>query len=297
MFKFMYNEFSRNVGAYPWRSISFMLSFACTYFILIFTSFGIKNLFYTFESTTANYELMLVLKPDVSDPVIENLKAEILGIDKSLELMIMSNEQVYNFMIEEDVQKSAVGLKYEDINDYVPKLIKVDFPNQSSIQKIVLASKIKKRFIIQNGVADIATPFPKLHKVAELYLENRWGLFMFMLALYLSVFILLYLLLTLSLKEHKNKINLFRILGFKKNIIRWPLILEGTFLSLAGFIFAMTAMYSVFLQMSEEYSSLVQLQFFSGFEFMMHLALCVSVVFFLTTLLTQKIISDDFIEN
>jgi cell division protein FtsX len=296
MFKFMYSEFSRNISAYPWRSISFMLSFACTYFILIFTSFGIKNLFYTFETSTKSYEVMVILKPDTSLPVIEKIKSEIGEMNKDLTLKSLGTREVYEYMISGDIQKS-IQLEYSEVENYIPKLIKVEFNKLSSLKKIVLATKIKNNFSGREGISDIATPFPKLHKLAELYLENRFGLFLFMATLYFSVFILLYLLLTLSLKEHKNKINLFRILGFKKNIIRWPLILEGTFLSLAGFIFAMSAMYSVYIQMNEEYSSLFQLQFFSIFEFFMHLILCVSVVFFLTTLLTQKIISDDFIEG
>lgn len=296
MLKFMYSEFSRNISAYPWRSISFILSFACTYFILIFMSFGIKNIFYTFENSTANYEVLVILKPEVSDAAIENIKNELIALQDDLDLSVQTNQDVFNYMID-DVQKASIDLKYEDVESYIPKLLKIKFPNHSSLQKIILASQIKKNFSEKNVVSDIATPYPKLHKLAEIYLENRMGLFFFMATLYFSVFILLYLLLTLSLKEHKNKINLFRILGFKKNIIRWPLILEGTFLSLAGFIFAMTAMYSVYMQMNENYSDFFQIQFFSFFEFFMHLVLCVSLVFFLTTLLTQKIISDDFIEG
>lgn len=292
----MYTEFSRNISAYPWRSISFMLSFACTYFILIFTSFGIKNLFYTFETSTKSYEVLVILKPDTSLPVIEKIKSEISEMNKNISLKSLNNREVYEYMISGDIQKS-IQLEYSEVESYIPKLIKVEFNKLSSLRKIVLATKIKNEFSDRENISEIATPFPKLHKLAELYLENRFGLLLFMATLYFSVFILLYLLLTLSLKEHKNKINLFRILGFKKNIIRWPLILEGTFLSLAGFIFAMSAMYSVYIQMNEEYSSLFQLQFFSLFEFLMHLILCVSVVFFLTTLLTQKIISDDFIEG
>lgn len=296
MLKFMYSEFSRNISAYPWRSISFILSFACTYFILIFVSFGIKNIFYTFESSTSSYEVKIILKPNVSDFGIETLKEELVQIQKDLDISLLSNKDVYDYMIEED-QAESIDLNYEDVESYIPKLLIIKFPKQSSIHKIVLASQIKNKFLDKEDVSDVATPFPKLHKLAELYLENRFGLFFFMATLYFSVFILLYLLLTLSLKEHKNKINLFRILGFKKNIIRWPLILEGTFLSLAGFIFAMTAMYSVYMQMSENYSEFIHIQFFSYFEFFMHLLFCVSLVFFLTTLLTQKIISDDFIEE
>lgn len=296
MLKFMYSEFSRNISAFPWRSISFMLSFSCTYFILIFTSFGVKNLFYTFENSTKKYEVMVILNPEINESSIQNLENELLEIEPNLELSVLSNRDVYDYMLDSE-HKEAVNLKYEDIQGYVPKLIKVEFVRFSSLKKIVLAAQIKNKLKDREGVSEIATPYPSLHKLAELYLENRFGLFVFMATLYFSVFILLYLLLTLSLKEHKNKINLFRILGFKKNIIRWPLILEGTFLSLAGFIFAMTAMYSVYLQMSEEYSTVFELQFFSFFEFFTHLVLCVSLVFFLTTLLTQKIISDDLVEN
>ncbi len=296
MFKFMYFEFSRNISTFPWRSISFMMSFACTYFILIFVSFGIKNLFYTFETATKKYEVMVIMHPEVTDSNIQNIQENIKDIEPSLQLTVLNQKSVYNYMLESD-QKEAVNLQFEDVQNYIPKLIKVEFIKISSLKKIILASKIKNILQGKDGISEVATPFPRLHRLAELYLENRYGLFVFLAALYFSVFILLYLLLTLSLKEHKNKINLFRILGFKKNIIRWPLILEGTFLSLAGFIFAMTAMYSVYLQMSEEYSSIFELQFFSLFEFLTHLLLCVSLVFFLTTLLTQKIISDDLVDN
>ena len=292
----MYTEFSRNISAFPWRSISFMLSFACTYFILIFVSFGIKNIFYAFENSTQKYEVMVIMSPDISDSSIQNIKDEINRIDENLKFEDIADQNVYDFMIDSD-QDKALNLKYEDVKDYIPKLLKVEFSNFSSLRKIILASQIKNALLDKDGISEIATPYPKLHKLAELYLENRFGLFIFLATLYFSVFILLYLLLTLSLKEHKNKINLFRILGFKKNIIRWPLILEGTFLSLAGFIFAMTAMYSVYLQMSEEYAFFIELQFFSMFEFFTHLVLCVSLVFFLTTLLTQKIISDDLVDS
>lgn len=292
----MYSEFSKNISAYPWRSISFMLSFACTYFILIFASFGIKNLFYAFENATQNYEVLVILRPDTPDTAVEKIKLDLSAINKDMTLETLSSREVYDYMLKDESQK-YIQLQFSDVENYVPKLIKIDFEKISTLKKIVLSSQIKNEFLNKDNVSEVATPYPKLHKLAELYLENRFGLFLFMATLYFSVFILLYLLLTLSLKEHKNKINLFRILGFKKNIIRWPLILEGTFLSLAGFIFAMSAMYSVYLQMSEEYSGFFQLQFFSLFEFVIHLALCVSLVFFLTTLLTQKIISDELIED
>ncbi len=300
MIKFMYSEFSRNISAYPWRSISFILSFSCTYFILIFSSFGIKNLFYFFENATSKYEVLVILNPNTAEIEMDKIKSEILKIsnqkDKKIVLENLNSKEVYKFMLDDDNSKS-IDLSTADIETYVPKVIKVNFNSISSFKKILLASKIKNEILQKKNVSDVAIPYPYLHRVAELYLENRFGLFLLMSTLYFSVFILLYLLLTLSLKEHKQKINLFRILGYKKNIIRWPLILEGTFLSLAGFIFAMSAMYTVYLQLNENYGAQVNLKFFSIFEFFMHLILCVSIVFFLTTLLTQKIISDDFIEN
>ncbi len=306
MIKFMYSEFSRNVSAYPWRSISFILSFSCTYFILIFSSFGIKNLFHFFENATSGYEVMIILNPNTSDAEMDKMSQEILKIAKpSLSIVSqkpavttknLNSNEVFKYMVDDNKSKS-IELSEEDINSYVPKVIQIKFDSISSFKKIILASKIKNEFSSKNKVTEVAIPYPYLHRIAELYVENRFGLFLLMSTLYFSVFILLYLLLTLSLKEHKQKINLFRILGYKKNIIRWPLILEGTFLSLAGFIFAMSAMYSVHLQLVENYGAEVNLKFFSLFEFSMHLILCVSIVFFLTTLLTQKIISDDFIEN
>lgn len=302
MIKFIYSEFSRNVSVFPWRSISFILSFACTYFILIFSSFGVKNLFYFFDQVTESYEMFVILKPNVNQSDIDQLKSDILSVSKSdgktqeLKLSLLTSEKVYEYILSEDRSK-GIEFSEEDIKTYVPTAIKVGFSEMSSFKKIVLSSKIKKLVQFNLIVSDTAVPYPSLHSVAELYLENRRGLFLLMLMLYFSVFILLYLLLTLSLKEHRNKINLFRILGYKKNIIRWPLILEGTFLSLAGFIFAMTAMYSVYLQINESYGDRLNLQFFSFFEFIMHLVLSVSIVFFLTVLLTQKIMSDDLIED
>lgn len=296
MLKFIYSEFNRNISAFPWRSISFILSFSCTYFILIFTSFGIKNLFLAFEDSTKNYEILVILNPSTDEALRNSLKFDIKELDKSIVTTDLTSGEVYDFLNKDDPASSIV-LTDEDISAFVPQVIRVNFSNLSSINKIVLATKIKTKFKRLNYITDITTPYPQLHRLAEIYISNKYGMLIFMVTLYFSVFVLLYLLLTLSLKEHSKKINLFRVLGFKRNFIRWPLILEGTFLSLAGFIFSMVAMYSVFLQMKTEYSNLLNLRFFSFFEFTAHLILCVSIVFFLATLLTQRIISDDFVEN
>lgn len=301
----MYSEFSKNISASPWRSISFILSFSCTYFILIFSSFGIKNLYHFLNTLTSDYEAMVVLKPNTPDVEIDKIKNHIYvisknGLDilnkKQLVITKLSSEEVYHYMVGKE-NLNSIDLSTNDINQYVPKVLKISFDSFASFKKISIATKIKNELLQLPAVSDVVIPYPQLHKLAELYHENRFGLFFLMSTLYFSIFVLLYLLLTLSLKEHRQKINLFRILGYKKNTIRWPLILEGTFLSLAGFIFAMSAMYSVYLQMMENYGTQINLKFFSVFEFIMHLILCVSIVFFLTTLLTQKIISDDFIEN
>lgn len=295
MVEFIYKEFSKNVSQWPWRSVSFILSFACTYFILIFSFFIVKNIFYNFEVATKDYQVLILLSNEADASKIDSVRKGLLKINRNLQIEFLESNEVYKLMIKDEAQD--LDLEPEDIDKYVPKVLKVMFEDFSSLKKILVTKEISDTYVGKNLISEIITPYKELQYFAKIYFENKLRLIFFVSSLYFSIFILIYLLLSLSLREHKTKIDLFRILGFKKNLIRWPLILEGIFLSSVGFLFAMALMYALYLQISMEYEQIVNLSFFNYQEMVLHLLVSVSFVFFLTSLMTQKIIKEDFIEN
>ncbi|MCO5112895.1 MAG: hypothetical protein M9899_01840 [Bdellovibrionaceae bacterium] len=294
MIEFIYKEFKRNIGAFPIRSLSFIVSFMCTYFILLVAVLFVRNVFESFEVLSEDYKTSLVLRPDFEEIEIKNLSHKIAEISPNIRVDFVSPKQIFENLKQDNLQ---LNLTDQEIIELVPAVAELRFSDMGPLHKVQLTKDISDW---ATGVAEIdqvISPYPTVQKLVDIYHKNRVGIWGFITALYTSIFVLLFLLLSLSLKEHKNKTNLLKILGFPKNFIRGPLILEGVFLSAIGLIFAISILFAVWNQLQQEYSEVINIPFFSMYEIGIHLLVNVSLVFFLTTLMTQKIIREDYVEN
>lgn len=295
MIEFIYREFKRNIGAFPVRSFSFIISFMCTYFILLVAILFVRNVFESFKVLSDDYKTSLVLKPDFEEIEIKNLEQRLKGIHPEIEVSFVGPVQVFEKLKQENLQ---LTLTEQEILDLVPAVAELRFGEKMGpLQKVQLTKNISDWAFGVVEIDQVISPYPTVQKLVDIYHNNRVGIWGFITALYTSIFVLLFLLLSLSLKEHRNKTNLLKILGFPKNFIRGPLILEGVFLSAIGLIFAISILFAVWNQLQQEYSSIVNIPFFSLYEIGIHLLVNVSLVFFLTALMTQKIIREDYVEN
>lgn len=294
MINFIYKEFTRSIGAFPLRSVSFILSFICTYFILLMVILFIRNVFDSFKVLATDYKISLILTPDFQELETRSLGAKLKEIHPDLSLRHINPSMVFR-----SLEKSKIDLELtdEEVTDLVPALAEITLGDLGPVQKVKLTKKIKDQVIHMNNVDEIVTPYPKIQKMVEVYYKNRLGLWLFITALYASIFVLLFLLLSLSLREHQHKTDLLKILGFKKNYIRGPLILEAIFLSSIGFIFALSILFALSYQLQQEYGDVLGLNFFSHTEVITHVLVNISLVFFLTTLMTRKIIREDYVED
>lgn len=294
MIEFIYKEFKRNTGAFPVRSFSFILSFMCTYFILLVAVLFVRNVFSSFEVLSEDYKTSLVLRPDFEEIEIMSLEKKLQALNPNITANFVSAQQVFDDLKKESLQ---LELTPEEIFELVPAVAEVRFSNMGPLQKVQLTKEIQDLVNDISEVDQVIAPYPTVQKLVAVYHKNRLGIWGFITALYTSIFVLLFLLLSLSLKEHKFKTNLLKILGFPKNYIRGPLILEGIFLSTIGFLFSVTILFAVWNQLQQEYSQVLDIHFFSLKEIGTHLLVNVSLVFFLTTLMTQKIIKEDYVES
>lgn len=294
MIEFIYKEFKRNIGAFPVRSFSFIVSFMCTYFILLVAILFVRNVFHSFQVLSDDYKTTLVLKPDFEEIEVKSLEQKLKDLHSEIDVSFVAPDQVFKSLKEDGLQLS---LTQEEVLELVPAVAELRFGNLGPLQKVQMTKNISDWASREADVDQVIAPYPIIQKLVDVYHKNRMGIWGFITALYTSIFVLLFLLLSLSLKEHRNKTNLLKILGFPKNFIRGPLILEGVFLSAIGLIFAIAILFAVWNQMQQEYSEVLSMPFFSLYEIGIHLLVNISLVFFLTTLMTQKIIREDYVEN
>lgn len=294
MIEFIYKEFKRNTGAFPVRSFSFILSFMCTYFILLVAILFIRNVFDSFEILSQDYKTSLVLRSDFEKIELKSLEKKLKDLNPNITVSFITPQQVFEGLKKDSLQ---LDLSQEEVFELVPAVAEVSFLDMGPLQKVQLTKNIQDLAKDMLEVDQVIAPYPTVQKLVDVYHKNRLGIWAFITALYTSIFVLLFLLLSLSLKEHKFKTNLLKILGFPKNFIRGPLILEGVFLSTIGFVFSVTILFAVWNQLQQEYSEVININFFSINEILTHLLVNLSVVFFLTALMTQKIIKEDYIES
>lgn len=232
---YFFTEAFRSIGRNIWLSIASVVTMAISLFILGASVLLVLNSNHVVTVIESNLEVAVIMRTDITPSQVEYIGGKLKDHPLTAEVTFVSKEEGLAKLRQQLGANNEV-LRALGSDNPLPDMYKVKAKNPQEVEGMA------KDFGKLAGVEQVKYGQGVIEPLFALTNSVRWAGLAVMVMIGAAAVFLISTTIRLTVFARRNEISIMKMVGATNWFIRWPFLLEGTFLGLLGSAIALVAL-------------------------------------------------------